>query len=136
VGEVGKKPSLFGDDPLDRLDGSNGQLIRATAALANQMDVIVMSCVVIRGPRLEMSVRQDPHVLEEVEGSIDRGVVDTGEAILDPLHQGLRRDVASRPHDLRDNCAPLGRHAVTPLLQFVEHLLRVRLHAVIFPPNP
>jgi hypothetical protein len=135
VGEIGKKAGLLGDDLLYWLSGGNGQLIRATAALANQMDVIVMSCVVIRGPRFEMSVRQHAHVLEEVEGPIDRGVVDSREAIPDPLHKGLRRDVASGSHDLGDDCAPLRRHAVTPLLQLVEYLLRVPLHGVILPPN-
>jgi hypothetical protein len=66
VGEVGEKTGLLRDDLLDRLGGVNGELICATAALANQMDMIVMSCVVVRGPRFEMSVRQDAHVLEEV----------------------------------------------------------------------
>ena len=136
MGEIGKKAGLLGDDLLYWLGCGDGQLIRATAALANQMDVIVMSCVVIRGPRFEMSVRQDAHVLEEVEGPIDRGVVDSGEAILDPLHHGLRRDVASGAHDLGDNCAPLRRHAVAPPLQLVEYLFRVPLHAVILPLNP
>ena len=84
--------------------------------------MVVPLCPVVLGAALQMRVRDDSQFLHQLEGAVDGRRVDLGEA----LGHRLRRDMAAGAHDLGDNRPPLLRYAVSPGLQGIDDVIRLR----------
>ena len=91
------------------------QLVGLAAALTDQVDVIVVTRVMVGGSAAQMRMRHNTHLLEKIKRSVDGGVVDARKLVLDAPYQVLGGNVAARVHNLRHDRPSLRSHSVSPV---------------------